>query len=283
MKQTLRPRSVPLAAVGLVAVMMASGCTGGGRRDPILELAAEESLVQGKALMEQKKYSRARPYLSHAFEVEPNSVSGREALLLVADSYYLDGGVSNYIQAEAKYRDYLNRFPTSDQASYAQFQIANSLAKRIERPDRDQTPTVKALAAYQELIRLYPSSEYAEQVEEQLHLVEENLAAHELVVGRFNLRYRNYAGAIERLEHLVEAYPRYSELDRALFLLGTAYRHSRNVLHRIRARETFEQLRAEFPESRYVAKIPEVPDLKPEQNDTSAGSPPPEPPQEDPS
>ena len=100
-----------------------------------------------------EKYDKARPYFTHAFEVEPNSTIGREALLLAADTYYLQGGTANYIQAEAKYRDFLNRFPTSEQSAYVQFQIANSLAKRMEKPDRDQNVTRKAMEAYQELIR----------------------------------------------------------------------------------------------------------------------------------
>ena len=122
-----------LLGAGLVA-----GCKGGGAEDPILRLSAEESLAQGKELLTKEKWDRARPYFTHAFEVEPNSAIGREALLLAADTYYLSGGSTNFVQAEAKYRDFLNRFPTSDQAAYVQFQIANSLAKRMEKPDRDQ-------------------------------------------------------------------------------------------------------------------------------------------------
>ncbi len=117
-----------------------ASCATGDAVDPILRLSAQEALERGKELMAEEKYVRAQDYLSHAFEVSPNSVEGREALLLVADSHYLDGGRSSYIQAEAKYRDFLNRFPTSERAAYVQFQIANSLAQRMGRPDPDRHP-----------------------------------------------------------------------------------------------------------------------------------------------
>ena len=127
-----------LRALAVLAVLAlgsaAGGCRSGGGDDPVLRLSSAEALEQGKELMAQEKYSKARRYLSQAFEVEPNSRSGREGLLLLADSYYLAGGEVNWIQAEAKYRDFLNRFPTSDQAAYAQYQIANSLAERVEKP-----------------------------------------------------------------------------------------------------------------------------------------------------
>ena len=134
-----------LAAV--VLALAGTACRGGVREDPILRLSAEESLASGKELLAKTKYAKARPYFTHAFEVEPNSAIGREGLLLAADTYYLEGNSTNYVQAEAKYRDFLNRFPTSTQAAYVQFQIANSLAKRMERPDRDQSVTRKALQA----------------------------------------------------------------------------------------------------------------------------------------
>lgn len=250
---------VQLVAFGL------SSCGSGVKEDPILKLSGEESLAAGKQLIEQKKYGKARRYLTHAFEVEPNSRSGREALLLVADTFYLQGGLTNFIQAESKYRDFLNRFPTSNQAAYAQFQVANSLVKRMEKPDRDQSTTMKALEAYQEVIRLYPSSEYAEEAREQLKLVRENLAEHEFVVGRFNHRFGNPPGAIARFENLLQNYPNYTSRDKAMYFLGLAYLNSRNPETRLKALKTFQQLREEYPESEFLGKIPNLGPLREEE------------------
>jgi len=270
-------RTLPnvLAAALLAAVLPLAGCGGGVKEDPILRLSAAESLTQGKELLAREKYRAARPYLSHAFEVEPNSVAGREGLLLLADSYYLDGGVTNWIQAEAKYRDFLNRFPTSDQAAYAQYQIANSLSKRVEKPNRDQTATSKALAAFEELLRLYPTSEYTAEAQAEIEALRHRLAASEFVVGDFYLRYRQPAGAILRFENLLEEFPDYDERDKVLFHLGLAYAQSRVPADRAKALETFERLRTEHPESRWVAQIPDdLPRLE-GSGDEAAGEPPP--------
>lgn len=247
-------RAWPWALTILLIAVAIAGCRSGQREDPILRLSAAEALAQGKELLAQKKYARARDYLSHAFEVEPNSPTGREALLLVADAYYLQGGDSNYIQAEAKYRDYLNRFPTSDRAAYAQFQIGNSLFQRMEKPDRDQSPTHKALEAYQDLLRLYPGSEYAVQAREQIRLVRAHLAEHEFIVGHFYLRFGLPRSAAGRFEYLLENYPEYPETDKILYFLGLAYTREEKT---DKARETFERLRREYPESPYIRRIPE--------------------------
>lgn len=247
---------------------LAAGCKSGEPADPILRLSAEESLARGRELMADEKYARARDFLSHAFEVAPNTVEGREALLLVADCFYLDGGRGNYIQAEAKYRDFLNRFPTSDRGPYVQFQIANSLAQRMGRPDRDLTATHEALEAYLDLLRLYPTSEYAAQAREKIRLVEENLAEHEYMVGDFYLRYRLPRAAAERFEYLLETYPAYSDKERVLYKLGVA--QARGQLGE-EARETFERLAREFPESPFLSRLPELPAPEAEGAEAEAG------------
>lgn len=73
-------KRLSIALLVLVAVL-GSACRSGQKVDPILRLSAEESLAEGKRLMQEEKYAKARPYLSHAFEVAPNSPQGREALL----------------------------------------------------------------------------------------------------------------------------------------------------------------------------------------------------------
>ncbi|HWM93510.1 MAG TPA: outer membrane protein assembly factor BamD [Thermoanaerobaculia bacterium] len=239
----------------LAALLLAlAGCRSGQADDPILQLSAEESLAQGKELLANQKYAKARPYFTHAFEVEPNSAIGREGLLLAADTYYQEGGTTNYVQAEAKYRDFLNRFPTSEQAPYVQFQIANSLAKRMEKPDRDQTVTRKALEAYRELVRIYPTSEYAAQAQEQIALVQNNLAEHEFTVGRFYMRHRVPVGAVQRFETLLENYPQYSDRDKVIYHLGLAYEQMGKAED---AAKAFDRLRAEHPQSPYLAEIPQ--------------------------
>jgi len=249
--------SLRLALLATLAVALLGGCKSGTPVDPILQLSAQEALEQGKALLADEKYSRARDFLNHAFEVSPNSAEGREGLLLVADSFYLDGGRSNYIQAEAKYRDFLNRFPTSERSAYVQFQIANSLAQRMGRPDRDLSATQDALDAYDDLIRLYPTSEYAAQGREKVRLVKENLAEHEYMVGVFYTRYGLPRAAVERFEYLLENYPAYSEKDKVLYHLGLAQAASREVKE---ARETFDRLSREYPDSHWVGEIPDLPE-----------------------
>ena len=251
-------RRAALALVPALALLIVTAsCHAKKREDPILRLSAAEALETGKQLFAREKYSAARPYFSHAFEVEPNSAAGREALLLVADTLFLEGNDTNLIQAEAKYRDFQNRFPTSDKADYVQYQIARSLGRRIERADRDQAATVKALEAYQDLLRLYPTSSYAETARTEMKTVRDRLAEHELVVGTFYLRYGLPSAAVNRLPGLLERYPEYGERDKALYFLAMSYRAAKKADD---TQATVKRLREEYPESRWLGKLPK--DLK---------------------
>ena len=200
----MRARVASLAAAILVAALVLGGCGGGGREDPILQLSSQEALDEGRKLMEQKKWQPARKYLIHAFEVEPNSATGREGLLLAADCYFNAGGDDNLIKAEARYRDFVNRFPTSERAAYAQYQIGLTLSRRIAKPDRDQSISVQAVQSLEDVERFYPTSEYAPLAVEEAARVRARLAEHDYMVGRFYKRFGLPNSAIDRYVYLLE-------------------------------------------------------------------------------
>lgn len=245
-----RRLSFGLVVALLSVAFLSVGC--GEREDPILRLSAAEALELGKAFLEEEKYTRARRHLIHAFEVEPNSRQGREALLLAADALYLQGSTDNYIKCEAKYRDFLNRFPTSELADYAQFKVAECLAARAERPDRDQEVTRDALGAYEELLRLFPESEHVPEARQRMRDMLDRLAEHELVIGVF---YNRYAGrgicraAIGRLEYLREEYPEFRRMDEALYHLLVAYTRCEQPT---KAEEALATLRRRYPDSEFL-------------------------------
>ena len=242
-----------LAAIALVAC-------GGPKDDPILRLSANESLEEGQRLLEEGKFRLARKYLIHAFEVEPNSVAGREGLLLAADALFEQDRYDSYVEAEGRYRDFLNRFPTSERADYAQFRLASCLAQRVEKPNRDQETTRKAIASFEELIRIYPTSQWTDEARAEMARIRNFLAEHEFVVGRF---YYNRSGqkraaalargAINRFEYLLENYPEYDQVDKILGHLCVAHTRLEEIEN---ARAACGRLEREFPDSSYRSMIP---------------------------
>ena len=257
------------AQILLAAALALTAACGGVKDDPILRLSSAEALEIGKQLLEDEKFTQAREHLVHAFEVEPNSETGREGLLLAADALFLRGGYQSYVEAEQRYRDFLNRFPTSDQAAYAQFRLAGSLAERMEKPDRDQQTARQALTEFENVRRLYPTSQFAGQAAQRIVEVRNHVAEHEFVVGSFYYRFRTPTAAGNRFREMLEQYPDYPEPDKILAHMCLTYRlvlqqiPSRLGLDRYEyLREACDRLRNEFPDSPWIKKAPSEEQLR---------------------
>ena len=262
------PRS---RAALLGGALLLGACGGGGREDPILQLSSEEALEEGRKLMAEGKWNPARKYFIHAFEVEPNSASGREGLLLAADAYFKAGGQDNLIKAEARYRDFVNRFPTSEHAAYAQFQIGLTLSRRIAKPDRDQSISKQAVEALEDVERFYPTSEFAAQAMEEAERVRAHLAEHDYMVGRFYERFGLPNSAIDRYVYLLENYADYAEKDKVLYHLCAAYLARKGQGdRRPRARRPASVWRASTPRANMSRRSPSVGPKSPSPSERSS-------------
>ncbi|MBW3671475.1 MAG: tetratricopeptide repeat protein, partial [Acidobacteria bacterium] len=102
----------------LVITLLGVGACGSkrGSYEPVinpefLNLSKEDVFEKGEALFEQHKWARAREHYAHVYENYPNDPLGRRSLLRIADTYFEQGGSLNMIEAQYKYRDFINRYP----------------------------------------------------------------------------------------------------------------------------------------------------------------------------
>jgi outer membrane assembly lipoprotein YfiO len=248
-----RPTNICLVLLLLWTV----ACGSGRRDDPILRLASGEALQQGKELMAQGNFREARKYLIHAFEIAPNSADGREGLLLAADALFQQGGFDSYVEAEARYRDFLNRFPTSDRADHAQFRMAQALSRRTEKPNREQETTTKALAAVEDFMRVYPTSPLFSEAEALREELRNQQAEHEWIVARFYSRFGLSGATIERLDYLRENFPSYPEMEMVQELgCRIFYRAQEHAEKAVKVAEWCGALARDYPENPLLGNIP---------------------------
>jgi outer membrane protein assembly factor BamD len=218
--------------------------------DPeLLKLSKEQAYQRGEEQFAKKKWQKARSYYTHVYETYPNDPLGRRSLLRIADTYYEQGDAVNLVEAQYKYRDFINRYPTSELADYATLRIAMCSYKQMERPDRDQAKTKDALEKLNDMLRAYPNSPLKADAEARRGEVLKRLARHEQIVARFYMKRGSWNAASLRLNHLIDNYPAYTERDAVFFDLGQALvRLGRNG----EARLYFERVISEFPKSEYA-------------------------------
>jgi len=246
-----------VAAVFLASSLASLGCGSSGTKKPdkitqeLLNSPKEVLFEKGKALLAKKKYDEGRKYLNFVFETYPNDLEGRQALLLVADSFFRQGSTTGYTEARFRYRDYLNRYPGAPQRDYARYQFAYCYDKEHEKPDRDQTSTREAIQQYQVLLQEYPNSTYVSVARERIRKLTDLLADHEFGVGYFYMRKGSPGAALSRFTSIEQRYPDYTGRDKLFFYWGEALRRLGRPEE---AARYYARVVEEFPASQYAKK-----------------------------
>ena len=150
----------------------------------------------------------------------PYSVWARKSQLMSAYSHYLD---NKYDEAIFAAQRFLQLHPGNRDAPYAYYLIAISYYEQIADIGREQKITELALEALQEVVNLYPTSEYARDARLKIDLARDHLAGKEMEIGRYYLERGHHGAAINRFRQVVEIYQTTSHVPEALHRLTEAY------------------------------------------------------------
>ena len=216
-------------AVALVALAVPlSGCGTGplwdkflAKDDTFVDEPADKLYNEGLYLMNERKDNKAA---SKKFEEvdrqHPYSDWALKSLLMSAYSYYQSGDYDSCIGAATRY---VTLHPGSPDAAYAQYLIAASHYDQIPDISRDQGRTEKAIAALEEVVRKYPTSEYAVSAKAKIQAARDQLAGKEMDIGRYYMEKRDFTGAINRFKTVVTQYQTTRHVEEALARLTEAY------------------------------------------------------------
>ena len=150
----------------------------------------------------------------------PYSEWARKSLIMSAYAYYQAGEYDDCVNSAKRY---ITLHPGGADAAYAQFLIGSSYFDEIPDITRDQARTEKALAALDEVIRKYPSSEYATSAKQKIEVARDQLAGKEMEIGRYYLTKKDYTGAINRFKVVVTKYETTRHVEEALMRLTESY------------------------------------------------------------
>jgi outer membrane protein assembly factor BamD len=189
--------------------------------DTFVEEPAEKLYNEGLYMINEKSDPKgASKKFEEVDRQHPYSDLARKSLLMSAYAFYKANDYDSCIGAATRY---VTLHPGSPDAAYAQFLIAASHYDQIPDITRDQGRTEKAIAALEEVIRKYPTSEYAVTAKAKLEAARDQLAGREMNVGRYYMQKRNYTAAINRFKMVVTQYQTTRHVEEALARLTEAY------------------------------------------------------------
>jgi len=201
---------------------------------------------RASADFQRGRYAEAREKLQALLNQYPGSVLAPEARLGVARTYFEE---RLYNEARSEYQKFLQLHPAHERLDEALYHIALASFHQMERVDRDQSMTRRAVRAFQQLLAEVPDSPYAPEARARLREARLRLAEKELEVGLFYLRREEYAAASGRFTLVLREYAGLGLEGEALYSLGEI---ARTRGEEAEAAAAYRRVIAEFPDSPFA-------------------------------
>jgi outer membrane protein assembly factor BamD len=150
----------------------------------------------------------------------PYSPWATRAQLMSAYSYY---EANQYDEAVAALDRYIRLHPANPDVPYAHYLKGTAFYERMSDVERDQSITLEARQAFEQLVARYPASPYARDARLKLDLINDHLAGKEMSVGRFYLRQGHQVAAINRFRRVIDDFQTTMHVPEALHRLAEAY------------------------------------------------------------
>lgn len=130
---------------------------------------------------------------------------------------------SHYTDAISALNRYIDLHPADRDIAYAYYLRALCYYEQISDVQRDQQTTLDAIGALREVVNRFPGSAYARDAQLKIDLGEDQLAGHEMVIGKFYEKQRLYAAAIGRYQTVINNYQTTNHVAEALERLTEVY------------------------------------------------------------
>ena len=223
MKSVSVRSSVVAVVLACVVSVALAGCVGSRARQPRLqyqERPVEVLYSVGLERLDQRRFSEAVQFFQEVERQHPYSPWSRRAILMQVYAQYQR---NNYEEAIAAADRFIQLYPGSPQAPYAYYMKAICYFEQIVDVGRYQAATQQALVALTDVMRRFPSSQYAVDARVKIDMVNDQLAGKEMEIGRWYLRRDQPLAAIGRFRRVIEQFQTTSHTPEALYRMVEAY------------------------------------------------------------
>jgi outer membrane protein assembly factor BamD len=181
---------------------------------------ADQLYNEGLANLNAGRLKEAAAKFDAIDKEHPYSEYSRKAEVMGAFTKYRMG---NYDDAITMAQRYMELYPSTDDAAYAQYIIGLSYFRQIRDVTQDQKESRQTIDAMTKVVNNYPDSPYVEDAKTKIRFARDQLAGKEMQVGRYYLERRDYLAAIKRFRSVVENYSNTNQIEEALARLTEAY------------------------------------------------------------
>lgn len=227
-KRSPFPNLPRIAIVGIVALGLLSAC--GNRRDALLQVGAQQLYDEGSEYLQSGNMATAIVSFRNLIVRYPFAPVARQAQLDLIYAFYRGGQTEAAIDIA---ETFIRENPRAPEVAYCLYMMGviyfdqePNILERLFRVDITERPpkeTFLAFEAFQDLLRQFPESRYADDSRQRMVYLRNRLATYENHVARYYLQRGAYVAAINRAKYALERYPGAPELLDTLSLMIEAY------------------------------------------------------------
>jgi outer membrane protein assembly factor BamD len=164
----------------------------------------EGMFAHAKEFDDAERYDIAIQKYSDVRNKFPYSQLATEAELAIADVYYKK---ESYAEAQLSFQNFRDLHPKHPRIDYVIFKTAMSYYLQLpETIDRDLSTGADAIYHFNEIIKLFPKSDYAKEATENREDTFKRLAEKELYIANFYLKQKSHMAALRRYEGMLKKY-----------------------------------------------------------------------------
>jgi len=173
----------------------------------------KEALMQGDVIFAAKKFNEAEI-------LYPQSEWAPKSALMAAYAYYSQ---DYYNESIAELERFLIVYQGHKNLDYAYYLLGLSYYEQISDEKKDLQSIIKSKENFSYLIKNYNYTEYAQDAEFKLDLINDLLASKEMYVGRYYFEKKKWIAAINRFKIVIDDYDKTVYAEEALHRLVEIY------------------------------------------------------------
>ena len=186
-----------------------------------IKLNDPENLYKiAKLTLDQQEYELARKQFLEIKKLFPLSNEAIQSEIMIAFISYIQ---MDYDNAILNFRKITNKYPSHKDLDYVYYMIALSNYEQLQNESLDGYFNNLALEAFDQVIKRFPESKYAKDSRQKIILVNSNIAAKHMEIGRFYLNNKKYIAALNRFKIVIDEFSITKFTPEALHRMVEAY------------------------------------------------------------
>ena len=198
------------------------GCNSNNETSIYLEAEQSDKVLYNKGFqaLNNGEFEVANEYFTQLDVLHPSSKWAIKGQLMSGFSLYKQ---NKYEEAIFALNKFINLNPNHKSLAYAYYLKGFSYYERIPQVSRDQILSQKAKESFEELQNKFPESTYAKKSNQHLKLLNNQIAGHEMMVGKFYQKQKKYIAAVLRYKTILKKHKNSAQIPESIFRIIECY------------------------------------------------------------